>query len=111
MAAFPQGWNDWDLGWKEFNGNGYVSGFLNYFAHLNSNNQDDETGKLSFKPTGSFLDGWDKDIPIEFFESKMTEPQMKDVVDVDHKPKKYAAAAAPSVLAAGMVKQQWTLDP
>lgn len=112
MTAFPQDWNAWDIGWREFNGNGYISGFLNYLAHLQSNLQEDQTGDQGFKPTGSFLDGWKKDIPIEFFETTFTTlKEMKAAVDADHKPDFASAAAASQALVAGKVDQQSMLDP
>jgi hypothetical protein len=112
MTAFPQDWNQWDIGWKEFNGNGYVSGFLNYLAHLTSGDHGNELGTKSLKPKASFLEGWDKDVPIEFFESTMSADNMKAVVDKHHDAE-YTEVIEPDApdLTAGKEEQQSTLDP
>lgn len=84
-TTFPQDWNQWGIRWRQFNGNGYVSGFLNYLAYLKTGDFGEETGKRDFMPDGTLLDGWDKDIPIEFFwKTYTTVNQMRDVAFGDH---------------------------
>jgi hypothetical protein len=84
-TAFPQFWNKWGFEWNEFNGNGFISGFLNYYLkELGDDGR--EVGTIFYKPFGAFLDGWEKDIPIEFFTAVYSEEGVKDVIDGDHTP-------------------------
>ncbi|KAL3769242.1 hypothetical protein ACHAWU_006996 [Discostella pseudostelligera] len=55
-TPFPRNWNDWGLGWNEFNSNGYIHGLLRFL------------GLPLYRPRGKTMPGWDKNIPNEFFE-------------------------------------------
>lgn len=110
-TTFPQDWNQWGIRWRQFNGNGYVSGFLNYLAFLDGQGLENESGKEDFMPDGTFLDGWDKDIPIEFFwKTYTTEKQLKDVALGDH-PKTVIESVAMESQDSFESEELFSLDP
>ncbi len=80
-SAFPQDWNYWGFDWDEFNGNGYISGFLNYLMKAEGNEEGQES-----KPLGGNVDGWEKDIPIELFQKVYSKDEVRKVTDNDHFP-------------------------
>ena len=74
-TPLPMDWNDWGIGWEDFNSNGYVSGLLKYL-NLPRSSQGD-------------LPGWDKEVPAAFFQDEFTtDKQVKDYIFSLHKASK-----------------------
>jgi hypothetical protein len=110
---FPQEFNAWGIGWNQFNENGYVSGLLNYLMKGGG----PEIGQSKI-PLGGLLDGWEKDIPIAFFEaglySTATEKELMDVIFGDHPAREYkseSAATDPQGFISSEEIEELSLDP
>ncbi|KAL7428126.1 hypothetical protein ACHAXH_003604, partial [Discostella pseudostelligera] len=83
---FPEEFNDWGFKWNEFSGNGYISGFLNYYTNL-------VTAQDTFKPMGANLIGWDKDVNMRYFSIEFASNKaVEEEFFREHRPKNYTPA-------------------